>query len=277
MRGRLLLISALLLIPTACGDDDGGRDAAGEARAAVEAAIEAQNAGDGEAVVARYTDDGLDAFFGASREQIASGDYPLNEDGPLDVRNLEVMVDGDSGTAQAEVRFGIGLFELPLELVRQDGEWLIDGMGEVGTPPTPEGVPTVEVVAVDYGFQVDTSELASGHFAIDFQNEGEEQHEMALFRLPDGTDAPAAIAALGDVDGGSYENVPDGYEAVEHLTYAEPGGAQPYLLAEALDAGDYAFVCFIPEGGLDDETGDPVDPDGRPHVQLGMLAPFTVG
>lgn len=268
-------MALLLAAPAACGDDDGGD--ADDARAALEAAIEAENARDGEAVVAHYTDDGLDAFFGASRDEIASGEYPLGEDGPLDVRSLDVSVDGDTAEAIADVRFGIGLFRVPITLVREGDAWLIDAMGEIGAPPAPEGVETVEITAVDFAFQVDPEALSSGQFRIEFRNEGEQQHEMALFRLPAGTDAATAMEALGEVDGGSYDNVPDGYEAVDHLTFAEPGGGQGYLLAEPLDDGDYAMVCFIPDGGLDDETGEPVDPDGRPHVQLGMLAPFTVG
>lgn len=276
MRLRLLLTGTLLLAGAACGDDGDDDAAAADARATLEAAIDAENAGDAEAVVGYYTDEGLDAFFGATREEIAGGEYPLGEDGPLDVRSLDVTVDGDTAEAIADVRFGIGLFRVPITLVRDGDEWLIDGMGEPGAPPPPEGVGTVEVSAVDFAFVVEGDARSSGEFLIDFRNEGEQQHEMALFRIPAGTDVPTAIDALGEVDGGSYDNVPDGYEAIDHLTFAPPGEGQTYLIADRLEAGDYAFVCFIPEGGLDDETGDAVDPDGRPHVQLGMLDTFTV-
>ena len=37
------------------------------------------------------------------------------------------------------------------------------------------------------------------------------------------------------------------------------------------------FVCYIPVGGLDLETGEPVVPDAEPHITQGMIADFTVG
>ena len=64
---------------------------------------------------------------------------------------------------------------------------------------------------------------------------------------------------------------------VDHLTYAEPGESASFTFAEPLPAGHCVFVCYIPVGGFDLETGEPVVPGAEPHIARGMIADFTVG
>lgn len=278
MRSRLLLVPVLLLsVLGACGDDDGASDDEAQIKTVVEDILAAEGAGDAERLVAHFTDDGLEALYGSTRAEILAPDYGLGEDGAGKLRKVEISVDGDKAVATSDVQFGLGVMRVPLDFVHEDDAWLIDGTGSFDAPPAPAGVPDVKVTAVDYRFELDATKLESGVFRISFHNDGKEAHEMALFRVPKATSASDGMAALAPVHGDSYDNVPDGYEAVEHITYADPGEDGGYLLAEPLDAGDYVFVCFIPTGGFDPKTQEPIDPAGAPHVTLGMYAPFTVG
>jgi hypothetical protein len=278
MRARLL-IAPLLLIGclAACGDDGDGSNDEAEIKTTVTDVLDAEGDGDAERLVAHFTDDGLQALYGSTREEILAPDYGLGEDGAGKLRKVTIKIDGDKAVATSDVQFGHGLMRVPLDLVREDDAWLVDGVGSFDAPPAPAGVPDVNVEAVDYGFEADTSKFESGLFRISFHNGGKEAHEMALFRVPTGTAAKDGAAAIATVHGDSYDNVPAGYEAVDHITYADPGDDGAYLFADRLEAGDYAFVCLIPAGGFDPETHEPIDPNGTPHVALGMYAPFTVG
>ena len=41
--------------------------------------------------------------------------------------------------------------------------------------------------------------------------------------------------------------------------------------AAPLAPGDYAIVCYLSKGGMD-EHGEPKDPTGAPHAKLGMIS-----
>ena len=177
----------------------------------------------------------------------------------------------------ADIAAGIGVYRVEFGLLREGESWLIDGFKFLGASPAPEGVPLVDVTAVDFAFGFDRDAMKSGEFALSFDNTGTQQHEMALFRVPNGATVAEATTALLEVDPSSYEGVPTGYEAVGHLTYAEPGESVGFTFAEPLPAGHYVFVCYIPVGGLDPETGEPVVSGAEPHLARGMIADFTVG
>ena len=79
-----------------------------------------------------------------------------------------------------------------------------------------------------------------------------------------------AKKALENVNGHELKVIPAGYQ-VNHIGYAEPGQTNDITFAAPLAAGDYAIVCFIPRGGMDDH-GNPKDPKAIPHVKLGMIS-----
>lgn len=126
---------------------------------------------------------------------------------------------------------------------------------EVATEPL-DGAEVIPVTAVDFGFEGIPSEVAAGPVSFELTNDGEAAHEMALFRLGEGVELDALLAA---------EEEPSDEEAQDiGFTFAAPGEGGAYLNAEELTPGTYAVVCFIP------------GPEGKAHHELGMKTTFTV-
>jgi hypothetical protein len=117
----------------------------------------------------------------------------------------------------------------------------------------------VDVTAVDYAYEGVPASIDAGTVAFALANEGEEQHEMLVFRKVDGISDTFA-----DIFAGSEEDS-EGKIEFTAAAFAPPGG-ESSSLAE-LTPGDYAMVCFIPVGGGE---------DGPPHVTEGMVQEFTV-
>jgi hypothetical protein len=284
-------LAAALMLAGACGDDDD--DATTDATATtaeslgadeqavqevIRADIRYENAKDIDAFLAQWTDKGLESYDQGTREEILAGEHHIGEDTLGDPDFVETTVTGDTATATLDAGVGVGVFRVKFSLIREAGKWLLDGFEFIGSPPPGPGETVLDVKAVDYGYDFDASDTASGQFAIKFENTGKEAHEITLFRIPDDAAVGDAKTALEGIDGGELDpaTVPNGYEVVGHLTYAEPGQSVDFKFAEPLEEGHYAFVCYIPEGGLDDETGDPVTPNAKPHVSLGMIADLSV-
>lgn len=280
----------------ACGDGDGAAETTVQEAAAtttavvvvsesdraairevLDASTAAEGAGEAAAFVALWTDRGLEQYGLGTREEILANGLGVEERPGELVGEPVVTVTGDDASVTLDIIAGIGVYRIGFALVRDGDGWVIDGFEFQGGAPAPEGVPVVEVTAVDFAFGFDRDGLTSGEFALNFDNTGTQPHEMALFRVPDEATVADAGAALAGVDGSSYEGVPAGYEVVDHLAYAEPGESTSFTFAEPLPAGHYVFVCFIPVGGFDLETGEPVVPGAEPHIARGMIADFTVG
>lgn len=121
------------------------------------------------------------------------------------------------------------------------------------------GYESVDVSAIDYGFDGVPESVPTGTTSIALTNEGNEEHEMVVFRRADGETRPVEeLLALPEAEAG---------EALTFTaaTFASPG-ATGYVATD-LEAGDYVAVCFIPVGGAD---------DGPPHFTEGMIAEFEV-
>lgn len=278
-----------MLVLAACGggDEDSGGDASGTAAASgneaieevVRNAFEAEADKDGEAFAALFTDKGLEAYDVGSREEIESGEAEGFGLDPVTVLAFsETEVEGDEGSTSVDVQSGENkiakpIFRVKFTAVQEDEEWLLDGFEFIGSPPPASGTPILKVDAADYAFALDKQEVP-GNVAFRFSNIGKEPHEIALFKGPAGTDLATARTALENVNGDELDNVPAGYEA-DHVAFAPPGESQDLVFAEPLAAGDYFLVCYIPQGGFTDE-GEPVNPEGSPHVKLGMINKFTV-
>jgi plastocyanin len=117
---------------------------------------------------------------------------------------------------------------------------------------------TIALTAQEYSFSGPASATA-GVTTITLQNAGKEEHQAQLVKLNEGkafsdlttalaTGNPEAALAIVTVSGGP--------------TAVQPGATGQ--TTQALDAGNYAFLCFISGA------------DGIPHVAKGMIQPLTI-
>ena len=269
---RLAVGLASLLVLGACGG--GSSNAEKQVQDVVRGFNRAEHAKDGKTFVTYFTDKGLEAWGSGSREEIAAGHSDVGEDRVDIVGFPATKVSGDRAIVTVDAKSGIAVFRVKFPMVRQGGRWLVNGQQFIGSPPAPKGTKIFDVKAAEYRYEFNAAHVSSPRFEIRFRNTGKEQHEITLFRFPAGTSVDEARTALQGVHGDKLDNVPAPYQLVGHVTFAEPGKTENTLLSRALGAGHYAFVCFIPEGGVTDHG--PINPNGRPHIQLGMIADFTV-
>jgi hypothetical protein len=256
----------------------GGHDEATDARSVqdtVKRSIDAENAGDGPAFAALWTDDGLRAYDAGSRDEIESGATALGAE-KTELRNfVETSIDGDEAVATVDGRVEIGLYRMRFDLIRRGSGWRIDGFKFLGATPPPPGLPVIDVRAVDYGVDVDRAALSSGEFGLHFVNAGQEQHEISIISVPAGLSTADIVFALKTANAAGLAGLPAGYGPVGHLAFEAPGTSGEYTLAARLPPGPYALACFLPVGGLDD-FGSAKVPGSEPHVARGMVSPFTV-
>lgn len=272
----LLVLGACVNVDTTKPKEKGG-DEVKAVEDTLRQSVEAENAKDAGKFLALWTDKGLEEFDVGTREEIKSGESELGSD-PVDLVGLsDTKVDRDKATTTARATprtFQVAkvLFEVDFSLIRKDGKWLLDGVEFIGSPAPAPGTPVVGIKAVEFGFVLDKSEFG-GDTAFKFTNGGQQQHELTLFKAPDGVEIGTAKAALENVDGGELDNLPAGYK-VDHVSFTEPGDSVDVAFAEPLSAGTYVIACYIPDGGFGEDG--PVNPDGKPHIQLGMINKFTV-
>jgi hypothetical protein len=118
-------------------------------------------------------------------------------------------------------------------------------------------IPSVTVTARDFSFEAPDL-IAGGRVAIDFRNEGAEEHHAQFLRLNDGVRPEQLLAALQQ----------DESAILQMSTLASgPSVTGPGLSSEVildLTEGNYLMLCVIPSA------------DGVPHVAKGMLKPFQV-
>lgn len=122
---------------------------------------------------------------------------------------------------------------------------------------TPPAAPVVHVRAMDYSFTAPAS-IRAGVTTFRLTNAGKELHHLSIVRLPEGKTAADYLAAMKA----------EGHPPMWATDVGGPNAAVPGATIEAtvsLDAGNYAFVCFIPS------PGKPV-----PHLMKGMVRPLTV-
>lgn len=276
--GVLALGAALALLVGACGDDADKSDAAADVEETVRGAVAAENAKDADTFLALWTDKGLEEYDVGSRSDVRSGNSEnFGTDTVEILRISDTKVDGDTATTTVDATVGEAQIvpvvnQVSFSLVKKDSAWLLDGFDFRGGPAPGSGVKTVKITAQEYAFSLESTQL-SPNTAFSFVNLGQEAHEITLFKAPDEVDLMTAKAALEGVDGQSLENIPVGYR-VDHVSFAEPGETQPVTFKDALPDGKYVLACYIPEGGLGDEG--PVNPEGKPHIQVGMISLFTI-
>lgn len=283
----LAMFTLLVLTLGACnGGDSGDKGAGGEKSSGDQAkavedtireSVKAENAKDEIKFLALWTDKGLESYDSGTREEIQSGEGEIGGDKIEILKFLNTKVDGDKATTEvnaAPEEFNVArvLYRANFALVKKEDKWLIDDFDFKGSPPPEEGTPVVGITAVDYGFTLDTAEFP-GKVAFKFTNGGKEQHELVLFEAPQDIDLNTAKAALENVSGENLDNVPGGYKA-DHISFVEPGDSFDVGFTDPLPNGTYVIACYIPQGGFGEQG--PVNPEGKPHIQLGMINKFTV-
>jgi hypothetical protein len=125
-------------------------------------------------------------------------------------------------------------------------------------------VETLDVTAVDYGYDGIPDTLSTGYHVLEFSNEGQEQHEMVAFRINDGV-----AESVDEIFAGPEEEI-FGKIAPVNAAFAPPGGSDTGSW-NLETPGDYAVICFISVGSVGEAEGD-----GPPHFVEGMVQEFTV-
>lgn len=258
IRGSSLtpLIAGVLLVAAGLGFSAGSRTAEAAPRPTMQALVEAWNAGDAGAFLNHVTESGITQLFPVESLEQAEEELPSIIGDPqlqlLSVANITGTAGGSSATV--ELGFGVMVWRADASFVLQDGSWRLDSWQLVDAAPGASGAPA-EVSLQEYAFVYDEDDLASGNFILDVTNVGEQAHEIVLFRL--NTTEPL-------LDLVQSEGEPEGLEFLG-VAFWEPGEARSVALSQPLGAGRYAMLCFFP------------DPDGVPHVALGMFTEFNVG
>ncbi|HVE94674.1 MAG TPA: hypothetical protein VNB24_07110 [Acidimicrobiales bacterium] len=282
-RSRIVALPlALALLAGACGGDSetkgSGSGASADVEKTVRASLEAENEKDVDAFLALWTDKGLESYDQGSREDIKSGKSPGFGENKLELLEFsDTKATGTKATtvvdvAPTEFKVAKPLYRATFALIEKNDKWLIDGFDFKGSPPAPDGTKVIDIKAQDYAFLLGTTEV-SGDVAFKFDNVGKEQHELTMYKGPDGVDIKTAKAALENVDGSELKDIPDGYK-VDHISFADVGQKLDVTFAEKLKPGTYVLACYIPQGGFGDDG--PVNPEGAPHIKLGMINTLTI-
>jgi plastocyanin len=115
---------------------------------------------------------------------------------------------------------------------------------------------TVLIRLSEYAFNPSTS-LTAGHRILKLENVGTEPHELGIVRLDPGKKLEDFLAWAKDFHGPPPGTVVGGINSLA------PGVAGYFEVD--LIPGEYVLLCFV------------TAPDGRPHVDHGMIQGITVG
>ena len=128
--------------------------------------------------------------------------------------------------------------------------------------PAAPKVPTVQLG--DFSFSGQAASYSAGKVTLEGLNKGKQVHELIAIKIQDGLtpDQLRQMLAGPPPAGGPPPGPPP-------FTFA--GGMQAVMPEQKaygefdFTPGQYAFICFVPDLA-----------SGKPHVALGMFAPFTV-
>jgi hypothetical protein len=241
---RVCAVAALAAVLVGCGDDD-------DETAATPTTEQPGDDGNG---------DGGDvsATFCADYQELLAGDP-----GPEEIREVAAGAPEDARDPLERIAAGFESDPEGYFMTEEFGESFAE-VGEVVVGECAER--EMEVTAVDYAFEGLDDEVEAGTVGITLKNEGEEFHEIIVFRKNDDT-TESFDEILEMEDEGAIESLVEQRGA----TFAPPGGESSGLFE--LDAGEYIAICFIPVGSTPDAESES---EGPPHFTQGMKAEFTV-
>jgi len=125
-------------------------------------------------------------------------------------------------------------------------------------PPLVDDPTDADISLVDFGFSVNGT-FEPGE-TVTVANQGEQPHELVVYRLGDDVAFDEAAAALRDPTSG-----PPPFPSAGGVGALAPGAAVQLALPD--EPGDYVVVCFVPD----------VAGDGEPHSAHGMVAELPLG
>ena len=265
MRSVLVLATALLALPLVAAGCKGGGDGGGEDARAIEDAVRAAAAayadGDLDAFRAAFTDDGIVDLFDLDAEDLDAFleflPEIIGEDPPVISTFDNTEVDGDTGSTYATTA-QTGLVVVDRFHVMKDGDdWIIDGVDHSVATPDLDDYSSTGLGMDEFSYDFDAGELSPGKVAFELENVGEQSHEALLVSLEDDVDLEEAITSVEQ---------PEGVEVIASVE-VEAGESGDMVLAEELEAGRYAFICFL---------ADEDDPQATPHAFLGQTADFRI-
>lgn len=276
-RVAALAIAALTLL-AACGDDDDNEEASGGTTTTeaddTSSTTEAEGDGgdveaycDAELTLETTPEPDIDFEALSPEEQAEAAKQFASE-------NMRPAADAVLEVAPPELEEHFAVLDAALTEVEETGDF-----SQFESPEFTEaqaavheydlencGWESVEVTAIDYGFEGIPTTVPTGVVSFEFTNESEheEMHELALMRKNDGTTESAQ----------ELLELPE-EEAMQKVTFvgatfAEPGGSA-YTVTQ-LETGDYIAICFIPTGSSDENP----EGTGPPHFVQGMVTEFTV-
>lgn len=193
----------------------------------------------------------------------------LTNDGPWEVMDLLGGIVGPfpkRGSTNGTLHLSAGHYAWYCPLGLEDGVNHVVGRGmtrpfvvvprAASVPPTAAPAPSVTITMVDYAFLLSTSPAAGPH-VFRVENQGPEPHEVILMKLAAGKTLEEAEAWLGNFRGPSPFSAGLG-GVIIHRT-----GDEAYFEAN-LTPGTYVLFCVI------------TAPDGRPHLEHGMIMQISV-
>lgn len=229
--GVMVGVVGLALFGAACGDDGGDSESSSEASGEDAAFCDARVAVEAEFFADRPDQEAIDAIL----DDLA-GEAPdeVQEDATVVADTLRES----GGDAFDDPAF--------VESITVVDEYALANCG----------FEAVEVTGLDFSFEGIPDELDAGVVGFSFTNDGEEPHEMLVFRIND--DVDASVDELVQLP----EQETEGMIELQAATFAEPG--QTTYTFSDLEPGRYGAVCFV-------ETAE-----GVPHVDEGMQFEFEV-
>ena len=228
-----------------------------EAQAGAQTIINCLVSGNLEGAAALLTPNFVQSYFGVPTvyDALAGGSL---EDAPYG-EGTEVgdVLTYDDGSVSVDVIYAQTQYQTAAErwtLVQDVEYWKIDNIQPIEAP-VPEGdTAVVGVVLTEYAFTPNVPSVTQMPvITFPLVNQGAEDHEMVLLRLPEGVTIEEALEA------------PALNEQIEFIGF---GFAAPGEESDAhfvgLEPGVYTMACFV------------TTPDGEFHVDLGMFAEFEV-
>lgn len=275
MRWIASVAAAGVLVVAGCGDD--GDDEASGGSEDETTTTASGGSGDGEAAAYCEASLALETlpepdvdFQTASEEEIAAAVRTWAQE------TMRPAADQAIAAAPEELASDLALLEGALQELEQSGDF-----GAFEQPEVAEAEDRVHqfdldncgwrsqaVTATDYAFEGLPEEMEAGTTSFELTNEGDEVHEVLLFRKNEGVTASAEeLLALPE------EEAMQQIAMIGSPAFAPPGG-EDYMVVD-LEPGDYIAVCMIPTGMTSEEQPPPAD--APPHAMQGMVTEIIVG
>lgn len=267
---RVAIAAALVVGFAACGDDEEDADAsASGSGSGTEETTTTAAEGDGEQAAGGDTDTFCSSLieFNNAVFEMELDEESTPEDATAVGEQLKPIWDEVTANVPDDVATSADELALTIDALLEGdpAAFNSDETFESYTALVEEAVeacdmPTTEVTAVDYAYEGLPATMEAGPAAVNITNEGTEEHEIFILKLPEG-ETRSAEEILAGVDPDSDE--PPGEFA--GVAFASPGESSGTLVD--LTPGRYIAACAIPVGGGE---------DAPPHFSQGMLAEFTV-